>query len=137
MQARLVVVDGETKARQFELELPAVIGRSRGADITLGHPLVSRRHCEVFESEGLLMLRDLGSLNGTFVGQTRLGEQPMPIEPGEKFTVGPVTFQAEYQAVRDPSQAEQPEAGGQTIDAPLEVRDEDSNGPSPPNRRPD
>jgi predicted component of type VI protein secretion system len=125
VHARLVVVDGETKARQFELELPAVIGRSRATDVTLGNPLVSRRHCEVFESEGSLMLRDLGSLNGTFVGEARLAEQPMLIEPGQKFTVGPVTFQAEYQALGDPSQAEQSEAGGQTIDAPLDFGDED------------
>ena len=136
MQARLVVVDGETKARQFKLELPAVIGRSRSTDITLGHPLVSRRHCEVFESEGLLMLRDLGSLNGTFVGQTRLAEQPMRIEPGQKFTVGPVTFQAEYQALDGPSQAEQSEAGGQTIDAPLDVPDEELDPPLPPDQPP-
>ena len=45
---------------------------SRSTDVQLGHPLVSRRHCEVFESGGILMIRDLGSLNGTFVGPTRL-----------------------------------------------------------------
>jgi pSer/pThr/pTyr-binding forkhead associated (FHA) protein len=126
----LVVVDGETKPRRFELQLPAVIGRSRGTDITLGHPLVSRRHCEVFESEGSLMVRDLGSLNGTFVGEARLSEQPMPLEPGQKFTVGPVTFQAEYQA--DPVQAEPPEVNGRTIDAPLDVADENADPPSAP-----
>jgi pSer/pThr/pTyr-binding forkhead associated (FHA) protein len=120
----LVVVNGEAKSRRFELELPAVIGRSRATDVTLGHPLVSRRHCEVFESEGSLMLRDLGSLNGTFVGESRLAEQPMLIEPGQKFTVGPVTFRAEYRALGDPSQAEPSAAGGQTKDAPLDVGDE-------------
>jgi pSer/pThr/pTyr-binding forkhead associated (FHA) protein len=97
VQAKLVVVDGESEARQFDLVLPAVIGRSRTTDVTVGHPLISRRHCEVFEADGRMMLRDLGSLNGTFVGETRLAEQPMPIQPGGRFTIGPVTFQAEYQ----------------------------------------
>jgi pSer/pThr/pTyr-binding forkhead associated (FHA) protein len=137
VHAILVVVVGETKLRQFELQLPAVIGRSRSTDITLGHPLVSRRHCEVFESEGALMLRDLGSLNGTFVGEARLAEQPMLIEPGQKFTVGPVTFQAEYQASTAPAPAKRPETNGQTIDAPLDVTDEDANEPSAPDQSQD
>ena len=74
MQAKLVVVDGESECpRNSNLELPAVIGRSRTTDVTVGHPLVSRQHCEVFEADGLLMLRDLGSLNGTFVGPDAAG----------------------------------------------------------------
>jgi predicted component of type VI protein secretion system len=64
--------------------------------VRLGHPLVSRHHCEVFEADGILMVRDLGSLNGTFVGNTRIAEQAMPIQPGEVFTVGPVSLRAEY-----------------------------------------
>ena len=37
----------------------------------------------------MLMVRDLGSLNGTFVGDMRLCEQAMPVKPGDLFTVGP------------------------------------------------
>jgi predicted component of type VI protein secretion system len=95
VEARLVVVGGDTE-RQYELHLPTVIGRSRRTDLRLGHPLVSRQHCEVFESNGLLMVRDLGSLNGTYVGDTRIAQQAMPVKPGELLTVGPVTFRAEY-----------------------------------------
>ncbi len=96
MEARLIVVGGDAQTRQFELRLPAVIGRSRSTDVRLGHPLVSRHHCEVFEADGILMVRDLGSLNGTFVGDTRIAEQAIPIQPGEVFTVGPVSLRAEY-----------------------------------------
>lgn len=98
MNAKLVVVDGEAKSRQYELTLPTIIGRSRSTDLMLGHPLVSRQHCEVFEANGMLMVRDLGSLNGTFVGETRIAEQAMPVKPGDLITVGPVTFQAVYRA---------------------------------------
>jgi predicted component of type VI protein secretion system len=97
----LIVVGGDAQSRQFELHLPAVIGRSRRTDVRLGHPLVSRQHCEVFEADGLLMVRDLGSLNGTFVGDTRIAEQAMPVKPGELLTVGPVTFRAEYLAAAE------------------------------------
>lgn len=121
MQAKLIVVGGETIGREFDFELPAIIGRSRNTDVTVGHPLVSRQHCEVFEIDGLLMLRDLGSLNGTYFGQTRLAEQPTPIQPGEQFTVGPVTFRAEYQA-RDRRVPSSPwDSVNPTLDRPLNV----------------
>jgi pSer/pThr/pTyr-binding forkhead associated (FHA) protein len=96
VDAKLVVVGGETQTRQYDLALPTIIGRSRTTDLTLGHPLVSRHHCEVFEADGMLMVRDLGSLNGTFLGDTRIAEQPMPVKSGDLITVGPVTFRAVY-----------------------------------------
>jgi pSer/pThr/pTyr-binding forkhead associated (FHA) protein len=41
------------------------------------------------------MIRDLGSLNGTFLGSTRItGATVVP--PGGKITIGAVTFQAVY-----------------------------------------
>jgi predicted component of type VI protein secretion system len=60
----------------------------------LPHPLVSRQHCELFETNGRLMVRDLGSLNGTFVNNERISEAALP--PGELLTVGAVTFRAVY-----------------------------------------
>lgn len=119
MEARLVVVGGDAQSRQFELRLPAVIGRSRSTDVRLGHPLVSRHHCEVFEADGILMVRDLGSLNGTFVGNTRIAEQAMPIQPGEVFTVGPVSLRAEYAGAAVPGRSSTWETQRATFDDPL------------------
>lgn len=96
MNAKLVVVSGETQSSEYPLALPAIIGRSRQANLTLGHPLVSRKHCELFETAGVLMVRDLGSLNGTFVGQTRINDEAA-LATGGLLTVGPVTFQAVYE----------------------------------------
>jgi len=94
LDARLVVVGGEADAREIRLKLPSTFGRGRDATITLGHPLVSRQHCELYEQNGMLMVRDLGSLNGTFVGNRRVTEAELP--PGELLTVGAVTFRAVY-----------------------------------------
>ena len=86
----------------------------------MGHPLVSRQHCEVFEADGLLMVRDLGSLNGTFVGETRIAEQAMPVKPGDLLTVGPVTFRAVYRCERRAIASRRPGTrNGPTVDAPL------------------
>lgn len=119
MEAKLVVVGGESHARQYDLELPVVIGRSRSTDVTLGHPLVSRHHCEVFEANGLLMVRDLGSLNGTFIGETRIADKPVPVKSGELFTVGPVTFRAVYREIDRRSASGKWQPDGPTVDAPL------------------
>ncbi len=90
MRTKLVVVGGETKATEINLKLPTIIGRGRNAQLTIQHPLVSRRHCEIDASDGKLWVRDLGSLNGTFVGNERVAESELP--DGELLTIGSVTF---------------------------------------------
>jgi predicted component of type VI protein secretion system len=95
VEASLIVVGGKASRSKVALKLPTLIGRSREAGLTVGHPMVSRRHCEVFEVDGLLMIRDLGSLNGTLVDGRRIKESPLL--PDAQFTVGPLTFRADYQ----------------------------------------
>jgi len=95
MQAKLIVVGGKANKSAVALRLPTVIGRSREAQLTVAHPMISRQHCEIFEVDGLLMIRDLGSLNGTLVDGRRIIEAPLC--PDAEFTVGPLTFRAQYQ----------------------------------------
>jgi predicted component of type VI protein secretion system len=94
MEAKLIVVGGKASKAEIALKLPTVIGRSRAAGLTIAHPMVSRQHCELFETDGLLMVRDLGSLNGTFVDGQSIKESPLP--PDAKFKVGPLTFRTAY-----------------------------------------
>jgi predicted component of type VI protein secretion system len=94
MDAKLVVVAGETKATEIKLRLPSTIGRGRDATLTIPHPLVSRQHCEIFEKDGFLVVRDLGSLNGTFIDDERITESVL--HEGALLTVGTVTFRAVY-----------------------------------------
>ena len=95
MQAKLIVVGGDIGTAEIPLKLPAVIGRSRDATLTLPHPLVSRHHCEISEQDGRLHVRDLGSRNGTYVANERVTEAPLP--PGELLTIGNVTFRVHYE----------------------------------------
>src|ERR1044071_8276424 len=95
LNAKLVVVAGDTKTTEIKLKLPSTIGRGRGTSILLPHPLVSRKHCELYEADGRLMVRDLGSLNGTFVNNQKITESA--VEPGELLTIGTVTFRAVYE----------------------------------------
>jgi len=60
LNAKLVVVGGDVKTTEIKLKLPSTIGRGRGTSIVLPHPLVSRQHCELYEAQGRIMVRDLG-----------------------------------------------------------------------------
>ena len=95
MEAKLIVVSGKTNRGEVALKLPSTIGRSRQATLTVAHPMISRQHCEIYERDGLLMLRDLGSLNGVLLDGKRVTEAPLP--PGTEFVVGPLTLRVEYQ----------------------------------------
>ena len=97
LSVKLVVVGGDAKSKEVQLKLPTVIGRGReGVSLTLPHKLVSRKHTELFENDGTLFVRDLGSLNGTYVNSQRINE-PRPLHPNELLTLGNVTFRAIYE----------------------------------------
>lgn len=72
-------------------ELPLVLGRGREVGLTLASPLVSRQHCEVYRADGKICVRDLESLNGTFVGEERITD--MELFTGDLLTVGAATFE--------------------------------------------
>lgn len=90
MQLKLVVIAGATKSSEITIKPPMTLGRSRDADLTLRHALISRKHCEISEANGQFVVRDLGSLNGTFVGGQRINEAP--IKDGDELIVGSLTF---------------------------------------------
>ncbi len=95
MEAKLVVVGGKANKSEVQLKLPTVIGRGGDADLTVAHPTVSRHHCVLFEQDGVLFVRDNGSLNGTLIDGNKVQESEL--KPGETLTVGPLTFRADYQ----------------------------------------
>jgi len=67
------------------------IGRHDDCLIRIRSSQVSRRHCELHLDNGKLLVRDLGSSNGTFVnGKRVLGQQAL--KPGDVLTVGGVTL---------------------------------------------
>ena len=84
-----VYFDNELRAVR-ELAVPFVIGRSHDANLTIPHPMVSRRHCRIFEENGMFHLQDLGSLNGTCLGQKRITD--MELHAGTEFLIGNIRF---------------------------------------------
>ncbi len=86
-KSRLVVVDGPDVGKELVIDRERVtIGRSLICDMVLADTAVSGTHCEVIAGEKGFTLRDLGSTNGTKVGDLRVGE--VWIKPGTVVKVG-------------------------------------------------
>src|SRR6185312_8106928 len=83
MRAQLVPVDGGAPI-EIVKDL-VVIGRKEDCDVRLEHKSVSKLHCIVVKTDGLLLLRDLGSTNGTRVNGTRV--RRAALLPNDKLSV--------------------------------------------------
>ena len=99
MRAKLVLIGNKALNGVVSFTLPGAIGRSRRADVSVAHPMVSRHHCEVEEQDGFVVIRDLGSTNGTYFDGHRIREAA--IAPGGQFSIGPLTFQIDYSTRAD------------------------------------
>jgi pSer/pThr/pTyr-binding forkhead associated (FHA) protein len=70
MQAQLIPLDGSnTITINRDLTL---VGRQEGCDMRIQHKSVSKMHCVLARTDGLLLVRDLGSTNGTRVNGQRV-----------------------------------------------------------------
>lgn len=86
-RAILVVRGGEEEGEHFELsDTVTSIGRHADSDIVLDDITVSRRHSEIHHSGGAYIVRDAGSLNGTYVNQHRI--DVAELSQGDELQVG-------------------------------------------------
>jgi DNA-binding NtrC family response regulator len=61
--------------RSFPIDVdPVVVGRDSGVNIAIEDPEVSAIHCELRAMDHGILVRDLGSTNGTFIGPMRVHE---------------------------------------------------------------
>jgi pSer/pThr/pTyr-binding forkhead associated (FHA) protein len=70
MRARLLPLDGGPPL-ELDKDL-TLVGRGEDCDVRLDHKSVSKQHCVLVRTEGLILVRDLGSTNGTRVNGQRV-----------------------------------------------------------------
>ncbi|MCA9103454.1 MAG: FHA domain-containing protein, partial [Planctomycetales bacterium] len=99
MLAKLLLVSGRANRRELAVKTPSLLGRSDDANLVLRHPTISRRQCEFIERDGKLVLRDLGSRNGTLLNDRPTDEAT--VEPGDRITIGPLVFEVQYEAAHN------------------------------------
>ena len=72
---KLTVSKGATSKKEVEVgPETVVVGRNEACDLVLDDRKVSAVHMELVATEKGVRLRDLGSRNGTFIGDTRVAE---------------------------------------------------------------
>lgn len=98
MNYHLTIIKGPGTARVVRLTSEVVtVGRQEDCQVRIVSSEVSRKHCQLFEKKGLLLVKDLKSSNGTFVNGKRIQDQQV-LEAGNILTVGPITFRVDQVA---------------------------------------
>jgi EAL domain-containing protein (putative c-di-GMP-specific phosphodiesterase class I) len=92
--------------RRFRVDASRfTVGRKPESSLCISSPTVSREHAEMTAIDKGLLLRDLGSTNGTYVNGTRV-TQPCTVQHGDLLQFGQMVFRVVQQNT---------ESGAQTI----------------------
>lgn len=95
MGFQLVVVQGRSASQVLKVGAGVMtVGRQQDCQLRIASSQVSRKHCQIFEKKGLLLVKDLGSSNGTLVNGKKIADQRV-LEPGDELAVGSVRFRVE------------------------------------------
>jgi predicted component of type VI protein secretion system len=128
MRAQLLPLEGGIPidlAKEMTL-----IGRKEDCDVRLDHKSVSKMHCVIVKTDGLLLLRDLGSTNGTRVNGQRI--RRAALLPNDQVIIAGFKFRVVFgPQIADPA----PEESTQHLDAkdianllrPVSRTDDDSS----------
>jgi pSer/pThr/pTyr-binding forkhead associated (FHA) protein len=85
---QVVIVEGGNKGEAVSLEhAPLLIGRGNDAAIRLDDDYVSTRHARIASSGEQWYVEDLGSTNGTYVGNSRIS-QATALQLGTQVRIG-------------------------------------------------
>src|SRR5262249_42635837 len=92
--ARLTIKNQEASAQSIELKLGVNrFGRSAANDFPIEDATVSGTHCEIVLADDSVIIRDLGSTNGTYVNDRAI--QEARLETGQTVRFGEVEFVVE------------------------------------------
>jgi diguanylate cyclase (GGDEF)-like protein len=90
-RAYLIVLAGTSVGEMYKIvNEHTVIGRGQQADIQVIDEGISRRHAEIVHEGQHILIRDLGSTNGTYCNGERIGEHQL--SDGDKIQVGSTTI---------------------------------------------
>jgi len=90
-RAYLIVLAGTSVGEMYKIAKEStIIGRGTQADIHVVDDGISRRHAEVVHVGDKILIRDLGSTNGTFCNGERVTE--FALSDGDKIQVGSTTI---------------------------------------------
>ncbi len=86
--AKLVVLTQSMAGRSVDLGERTTIGRVEDNTFQIAEPSVSSRHCEILLQGSEVLVKDLGSTNGTFINGEKITERIL--KPGQTLRLGNV-----------------------------------------------
>jgi predicted component of type VI protein secretion system len=90
--AKLVVLSAGLNGRTHELNVDkTTIGRVEDNTFQIADPSVSSHHCEVLLQGSDVLIRDLGSTNGSFINNDKISESIL--KPGQTLRLGQIELQ--------------------------------------------
>src|ERR1051326_1335677 len=101
MRAQLLPVDGGP-AIDIAKDM-TLVGRKEDCDLRLDHKSVSKMHCVIVKTDGLLLLRDLGSTNGTRVNGQRV--RRAALLPNDQVHIASVRYKVYLGPDEEPAEA--------------------------------
>jgi pSer/pThr/pTyr-binding forkhead associated (FHA) protein len=85
---KIVVVEGDSAGATVALSsLPITIGRAASSTIVLADDYVSNNHARLVPRGQEWLVEDVGSTNGTFVGDTKV-TAPVVVPAGSRIKIG-------------------------------------------------
>jgi hypothetical protein len=98
IRASLKVLEGGQVGLEIPVDKPFItFGRRPDCDLQLASRVVSGHHCKIIKAGFAVLLRDLGSANGTFVNGQRLTEVA-ELRNSDHIRVGQFTFEMQILA---------------------------------------
>src|SRR6202048_1577690 len=88
MRAQLIPLDGSGTIN-IDRDV-TLVGRQEGCDMRIQHKSVSKMHCVIARTDGLLLVRDLGSTNGTRVNGQRV--RRAALLPNDQLSIASCKF---------------------------------------------
>ena len=120
--AKLFVAAGPDKGKGAKVGAePIVVGTGPDCDLILVDRSVSRRHAELHRSGDFVIVRDLGSTNGTFYHDARVGEVYVPL--GNEVSFGKTRVKIVPEEVQVESRPHAADRLGPLIGADLRMRE--------------
>jgi predicted component of type VI protein secretion system len=99
MRARLVPLEGGTPV-EIGKDL-ILVGRKEDCDVRLDHKSVSKQHCVIVKTDGLLLVRDLGSTNGTRVNGQRV--RRAALLPNDQLQIASLRYSVQFATDEPPA----------------------------------
>lgn len=92
-EVRLIARSGRLEGREIAVRRREfVFGRDPACHLRSRNPTVSRRHASLEQVDGRVILRDLGSRNGTLLNGRVLHDRGMDVSDGDMLQIGPLCF---------------------------------------------